>query len=159
MKNKMIIKYFGIFSKEELSVLKGKSASYKNLTFSFSDEYLQKLADLFDKKNCIQLFAKDSESDNVAGYIAAAETFEKDYLTIVELFVDPLYQRKGVGTGLIEKAIEYAKKKNLNGAITQTEFENIPAQKLYEKFGFVKIENPEWSKGVTYRLEFAPHKK
>ncbi|KKP84608.1 MAG: hypothetical protein UR83_C0017G0004 [Candidatus Moranbacteria bacterium GW2011_GWF2_35_54] len=43
--------------------------------------------------------------------------------------------------------------------MTQTEFENIPAQKLYEKIGFEEINNPEWKEGITYKLNFAPHKK
>lgn len=55
--------------------------------------------------------------------------------------------------------LEKAKKLNLKGSITQTEFENIPAQKLYEKIGFVKIENKEWNEGITYELLFNDGKK
>jgi len=154
-----MIKYFEILNKEELSRLKGKKASYKDLIFSFSDKYLQELADLFNEENCFQLFAKDLENNNIAGYIATAETLEEGYLTIVELFIDPLYQGKGIGTELIKRVIKYAKKKDLNGAIIQTEFENIPAQKLYEKLGFIKIDNPEWLEGITYKLEFTLNKQ
>jgi len=153
-----MIKYFQITDKNELSLLKGRSASFGNLNFSFSDSYIEELAALFDKENCLQLFAKDSETDKIVGYIAAAETLEKDYITIVELFIEQTHQRRGIGIGLASEIIEFGKKKNLSGVITQTEFENIPAQNLYEKLGFVKIKNPEWKGGVTYRLDFSSMK-
>ncbi len=50
--------------------------------------------------------------------------------------------------------LKFAKERNLKGVITQTEFENKPAQQLYEKIGFVKIENSDWLDGVTYKYQF-----
>lgn len=153
-----MIEYFQILDKNELALLRGRSAGFENLKFSFSDSYIEKLAALFDLNNYIQLFAKDSETGEIVGYIAAAEILEKNYITIAELFVEPTYQTKGIGVELVSRIIKFGKKKNLNGAMTQTEFENIPAQKLYEKIGFVKINNPAWKEGITYKLNFMSYK-
>lgn len=152
-----MIKYFQIRSKEELRGLKGLTAKYKNLNFSFPSKYISKMENILNSKNGYQLFAKNNEQ--IVGYVAGAETIHPRYFTMSELFVDPSAQRKGVGSKLTDMVIKYAEKKKLNGVITQTEFENIPAQKLYEKIGFVKVDNPEWKDGITYELRFEPHKK
>ncbi|HBX49538.1 MAG: hypothetical protein UR83_C0017G0006 [Candidatus Moranbacteria bacterium GW2011_GWF2_35_54] len=106
-----MIEYFQILDKIKLLLLRGKSASFGDLNFSFSDSYIEKLAALFDSKYCLQLFAKDSENGEIVGYVAAAENLEKDYITIVELFVEPTYQGKGIGLVLANNIIEFGKKK------------------------------------------------
>jgi len=153
-----MIKYYQIKEAEELAELKDKTAKYKNFQFSFSNDYIAELKEiLFAKKGC-QFFAKD-EDGKFAGYISGAETIHPGYFTIYELFVDPEFQGRGIASDLLEKIFEYAKRENLKGVITQTEFENIPAQKLYEKIGFIKINNPEWTDGITYELRFFKDKK
>lgn len=52
------------------------------------------------------------------------------------------YRRKGVGKKLIGTLIEFAKSKKLNSIILQTTTEMVAANKVYEKFGFKKIEKP-----------------
>lgn len=44
---------------------------------------------------------------------------------------------QGVGTGLIQKAIEWAKKSNLNGLALETQDNNLLACLFYAKCGFV----------------------
>lgn len=154
-----MIEYFQIQNKEELQGLKEKSAKYENLNFSFPDEYISKMEKYMEAPGSYQLFAKNKDTNEIAGYIAAGESNRPGFLFIYEVFIDPKFQGKGIGTELVNKIIEYAKKKNLNGIITETEFENIPAQNLYKKVGFAKIHNPEWMEGITYQLTFAPHKK
>jgi len=153
------IEYVPIKDKKDLEILKDKSASYKDLNFTFSDEYIDKLSELLDAKNAIQLFAKDNEK--FVGYIASAEIFEQypNHSVIVELFIDPEFQGKGFGTKLIDQLIEESKQKDLDGIITQTEKENIPAQDIYKKQGFQEIDNPEWEEGITYQLKFLKDKK
>lgn len=148
------MEYFQIHNKNELELLKGKTAQYKGLNFSFSKKYLQKLKDLLGEKKSFQMFAKD-DNGAFAGYIASAEKKERPCLLwIVELFIDPKYQGRGVGSSLLEQTIQEAKKKNLDGLITQTEFENLPAQNLYKKVGFIEIDNSDWKDGITYQLKF-----
>lgn len=149
------MEYFQVYDKEELNILKRQNSHYKSLSFSFSDTYLQNLKELLDEKNPYQLFVRD-ENGLFAGYIASAEIKSRpNFLWIVELFVAPEYQGKGIASELLKSAINEAKKKGLNGVITQTEFENIPAQNLYKKLGFVEINNPDWKKGITYVLQLS----
>ena len=141
-----------IASKEELRKLTNLKADYKNLHFGFSEDYIQKMVDSLNGKHQFQLFAL--EKDRPIGYIASCEDLFPDFQRIVELIVDPAFQGKGIATRLIDKVIEFARKNNLRGVITQTEFSNAPAQKLYEKSGFVRVDNPGWQEGITYRLVF-----
>lgn len=145
------MKYILIQNKEELELLRGKSAQYNGLNFSFSDEYLKSLKVLLNEKNALQIFAKDNRGA-FAGYIAVAEKeMRPNFFFIVELFIDPNYQRQGVGSSLLRRTIQEAKKKNLTGIITETQFKNIPAQNLYKKVGFIKTDNPDWKDGITYQ--------
>jgi ribosomal protein S18 acetylase RimI-like enzyme len=50
----------------------------------------------------------------------------------------PDYRRKGVGSILLNTAQYYALHTRSKELILSTASDNIPAQKLYEEFGFVK---------------------
>ena len=149
MKN---FEYSQIINKEELEKLSGLKADYKDLHFGFSEEYIQKMVDSLGEKHPFQLFAL--EKNQPVGYIASCEDLFPNFQRIVELIVDPAFQGEGIATQLIGKVIEFAKSEGLKGVVTQTEFSNTPAQKLYEKLGFIKVDNTGWSDGVTYRLDF-----
>jgi ribosomal protein S18 acetylase RimI-like enzyme len=137
-----------VLEQKELDILTDKSADFGELHFVFSEEYLSRLKNWLD--DGFQFFAL--EDDKFAGYIAAIKSEkDKNSLQIVELFVDPAYQGKSFGTKLVEKMIALAKENNFFGIIVQTEKENIPAQKLYEKLGFEEIKILDWSDGITYR--------
>jgi ribosomal protein S18 acetylase RimI-like enzyme len=145
-------------NKDELDILQGKQASFEKLKFEFSEKYIQSLKDNLDLKNSVQLIVKDG--DIFCGYLSGYEhEFWPNFLYLRELFIDPNYQGQGIGSKLLTEFLEKAKKLNLKGAMTQTEFENISAQKLYEKIGFLKIENKEWNEGITYELVFDDGKK
>ena len=55
---------------------------------------------------------------------------------IHELFVHPNYRRRGIGSILVEKAIEYAKSKKRKIAGLWVGVENYNAKKFYERLGF-----------------------
>jgi len=149
-----MIEYNKIINKNQLQILKNQTAYFKNIKFSFTEKYIDKLADLLEVKNAIQILAE--ENKKFVGYVAAYEnkSFISNYLFLFEIFVNPFYQHKGIGTNLLVQIINWAKKKNLQGIIVETEFENIPAQKFYEKNGFARIANPKWNKGITYQLNY-----
>lgn len=134
----------------QLDILSNKKASYGELNFGFSEKYLSWLKDLLKNKHAYQIILQ--EDGNFVGYIASAETLWPNYLTIIEIFVSPEYQGKGIGKTLLGYITDFAKKEGLEGLMVQTEAENIPAQKLYERMGFNRIENKEWE-GITYKLE------
>lgn len=135
----------------QLDILSSKKASYGELDFGFSEKYLTWLMELLHNKHAYQVILMDG--NNFVGYIASAETLWPNYLTIIEVFVSPEYQGKGVGKMLVEHAKDFAMREGLAGLMVQTETDNLPAQKLYERTGFNRIENKEWE-GITYKLEF-----
>lgn len=81
-------------------------------------------------------------------------TLMEFYDFIREVFVDPSFQKLGIGKALMGRCIEHAKSKKATGVVTETAFSNSPMQKLCEKLGFVEWENPRWKEGVTYKLGF-----
>ena len=56
---------------------------------------------------------------------------------VEELVVDPEFRGQGVGHALMARAIEWAKGQNLPGLTLETQDNNVPACKFYEKCGFV----------------------
>lgn len=56
---------------------------------------------------------------------------------VEELVVNPEFRGKGVGHALMARAIEWAKGQNLPGLTLETQDNNVPACKFYEKCGFV----------------------
>ena len=56
---------------------------------------------------------------------------------VEELIVDTEFRGKGVGHALMTRAIEWAKEQDFPGLTLETQDNNIPACKFYEKCGFV----------------------
>lgn len=136
----------------DLDELIGKEASCPPYNFTYTEQSIEKYKQLLQERNTYQLFAK--HDSDIVGYVAAAETLFPGYLYIAELFVDPSQQKAGIATKLIERVRKHAESNSLKGVITQTEFANEPAKKLYEKLGFEQMDNPDWQDGLTYKLEF-----
>jgi len=138
---------------EELNILRGQEARFGDLVFSHPDNFINLLKDKLTTKGAAQFIVK--EKLNFAGFISGYEDSAwSGYLFLNELFVNPDYQDRKVGTNLVNKLALLARDKNLKGLIVQTEFENMPAQKLYEKLGFARVESQEQLGGITYRLQF-----
>ncbi|WKZ46799.1 MAG: GNAT family N-acetyltransferase [Anaerolineales bacterium] len=55
---------------------------------------------------------------------------------IEELAVNPDFRGKGIGKALMDRAIAWAKGQNFPGIMLETQDNNVPACKLYEKCGF-----------------------
>jgi len=64
----------------------------------------------------------------------------KSWCEIVELHVYHKLWRKGIGTQLVKKAIDYARSKGVEAIYVITGEGNVPARKLYEKCGFKEYE-------------------
>ncbi|MBT8264963.1 MAG: GNAT family N-acetyltransferase [Bacteroidia bacterium] len=58
-------------------------------------------------------------------------------LLLNDLYVEQNYRGKGIGKALIQRAKDLCEEKKLKGLALQTEANN-PAQKLYERVGFIK---------------------
>jgi len=55
---------------------------------------------------------------------------------LYNLYVIPKYQGKGIGTKLLEKALEWLKERKIKDIKILTYAENKKAQKLYKRYGF-----------------------
>jgi GNAT superfamily N-acetyltransferase len=70
-------------------------------------------------------------------YFLLSSVSMKPMYVLNDLYIDPEYRNKSIGTSLINKAKSLCKEKNYKGIIIQTENHN-PAQHLYQREGFVK---------------------
>lgn len=57
-----------------------------------------------------------------------------------DLFVDPAMRKQGVGEALMKHAEQFAMETGSRGLFLRTATDNFPAQKLYEKCGWVRDE-------------------
>lgn len=71
----------------------------------------------------------------LAGQINVAKHWN-DYAWIDDFAVDTRFRLRGVGRALMQKAVDWAKEKNLPGIMLETQDVNALACRFYEKFGF-----------------------
>lgn len=57
-----------------------------------------------------------------------------------DLYVHPSVRKAGVGEALMKEAEDFARETNSRGLFLRTATDNIPAQRLYERCGWVKDE-------------------
>ena len=92
--------------------------------------------------NSICLIAE--ENGVPVGYIAAApKEFGhrlSKYIEVENMGVSPNYRSKGIGSQLIEKVLEEAKKRGFQRAYVSSYSANLKAIKFYEEKGFSQID-------------------
>lgn len=74
----------------------------------------------------------------VAGFSIKAINEIRAYLAY--LVVRENFRNQGIGNLLIDYAIDYSKKKQFREILTQVDVCNINAKRLYEKKGFIPIQ-------------------
>jgi len=78
----------------------------------------------------------------VAGFAQIFETFSTvrlaPMLILEDLFVDPAQRGAGVGTALLQRAVEYAKERGAGGMYLETAQDNATAQRAYERAGWTR---------------------
>ena len=85
----------------------------------------------------VSIFLVAQVGNDIAGYIIAFHYAESSH--IVNIAVAPEYRRHGIGKKLLERAIQEAKKDNLNYVFLEVRASSLPAQRLYELMGFKPI--------------------
>jgi ribosomal protein S18 acetylase RimI-like enzyme len=125
----------------------------------YREKYLQTMIRDSQRASSYQVLLKDRFTGQIAGFIASyydPEMFE-NYVFLSELQIAENYRKLGLASMLVGKVIENTKnnsqKSGYLGVKTETESDNFPAQNLYEKNGFRKVENP-YFEGITYQLDF-----
>lgn len=54
-----------------------------------------------------------------------------------DIVVNPEYRGAGVGCALLEHGIQWARENDFPGVMLETQDDNVPACRLYQKYGFV----------------------
>lgn len=90
----------------------------------------------------LMLIAKPSTaSAPVAGYIVARETAGELHINNVAVRAE--YRRRGIGTALLNRVLDEARRRKANAAFLEVRSANHGAQALYEKSGFKAIARRE----------------
>ncbi len=82
------------------------------------------------------VFVHDLEGQ-VSGYITCDIDERRDIGSIGLMGVDPSRQRTGVGSALVHQALFWFASRGLASAAVVTQSRNIPAQRLYQRHGFL----------------------
>jgi len=103
----------------------------------FSEEnwsYFQILREFKNKFSKILIFKKKEE---IIGYLIFREI--KPEIEIFKIGVKKEYQRKGVGTKLMQKLMEFAKEKKISKIFLEVKASNLSAYNFYKKLGFKEM--------------------
>ena len=82
------------------------------------------------------LWVIESDLTGVVGFVDYWITF--DSATVCQICINPVYQRKGLGSILIEEMIKDCRTENVRNITLEVRDHNVAAIKLYEKHGFKK---------------------
>lgn len=91
---------------------------------------------LNNKKNSNFYYYVVKYMNNVIGFISFSYIIDIEIESIV---IKKDFQRKGIGSLLINFIFEYAKTNNINNIFLEVRKSNIPAIQLYNKYGFYQI--------------------
>lgn len=94
-----------------------------------------------DRDRVRELLAADEHFNEVAevdGRIAGYANLNghQGVARLSYLFVDPAYQGRGIGTGLMRRALDHARVLGYERAVLGTAVQNHPARRFYERAGW-----------------------
>ncbi|MBE9462840.1 GNAT family N-acetyltransferase [Dyadobacter subterraneus] len=96
------------------------------------------------KNQAVVFVAIDEESDEYMGFTLLYPMYTslkiKSTWTLNDMFIAEKYRKFGVASKLLEKVKEFGSETDAQWISLKTGIENLKAQALYEKFGFVKDE-------------------
>ena len=105
-------------------------------TVCFSDPWSERsiASELF---NPLSYWLVALDGDRVAGYVGSQSVLgESDMMNVA---VDPDYRRQGIAEQLVTELIAALKDRGNYQLTLEVRASNTPAQKLYEKLGFVSV--------------------
>ena len=91
------------------------------------------------------------ENNSIKGFISGNEYNLNNYCEIGRLYVDPEYQKQGIGTKLLEYMKDYYKKNGYRKMIIWT-IKGLPNNNFYRKFGNIMHEEKEYTYGYKKYL-------
>lgn len=109
---------------------------------AYFDPYLGELAQFYEQEERAKYWVVVTEQDEAVGGVGIVPFgTHKDVGELQKLYVSPEHQGKGLAKRLMETALAFAKK-HYTYCYLET-FEKLEAaNRLYEKFGFEKLEQP-----------------
>ena len=111
---------------------------------SNSEKHKSFLKERIEKNEAIIFIAFDEKIDKAIGFALIYPTFSSILLSKIlilnDLYVDSTVRKNGVGEKLISESVVLAKELNANLLRLRTAKNNVIAQGLYHKMGFVRDE-------------------
>ena len=105
-------------------------------TVSFSDPWSERSI-ASELSNPLSYWLVALDGDKVAGYVGSQSVLgESDMMNVA---VDPDYRRQGIAEQLVTELISALKDRGNYQLTLEVRASNTPAQKLYEKLGFVSV--------------------
>ena len=138
-----------------MSILRATSNELDDLAelFDLYRVFYEQKSDLSGAKEFIKerlnneesvVFIAFDENDPI-GFVQLYPTFSsvsmKRTWVLNDLYVKEIARGKGFGEKLLHKAITFAEKTGAKGVSLETDKENVNAQSLYEKVGFIREAN------------------
>ena len=109
---------------------------------ALQDEELDSMSDAYKTENSIYYVVS---ADNIvcggAG-ISKLKGTNKNICELQKMYFLPKIRGFGIGSKLIDMCLYFAKKKNYNLCYIETMYNMKDAQRLYQKNGFIYIDNP-----------------
>ena len=119
---------------------------------AYSDSDLERIGEVYGGK--LDAFFVIEESGDIAGTVGVKEEGPTVAL-LRRLFVDLKHRKRGYGTELLDKAIDFCKEKGYRRVIFRCTDRMADAMKLCQKKGFKDTEKLEVSGFKIHKLELA----
>ncbi len=124
----------------------GQLCTLLDYLFSLEEEFtpnkelqVKGLSAILDDGNIGQIYAA-VEDDKIVGMVSLLYTVSTALggrvAVLEDMIVDPSYRKQGIGTKLIQYALEDAKSRGCMRVTLLTDSENLKAQKFYRDCGF-----------------------
>lgn len=85
-------------------------------------------------KNMLSIYLVAKEDGKVIGYIGSWMIIDECHITNIAIL--PSHRRKGIASKLVKELMNYCNENGISYMLLEVRTNNVPAQKLYEKFGF-----------------------
>ncbi|MDF2866342.1 MAG: rimI [Clostridia bacterium] len=108
-----------------------------NLQINNNKNILPKISIIEDFNNNTAIYFVYKLNNKIIGYIAASLLY--DHVDILSVLVDEDSTRNGIASALLSTLLDQVKNIQISDIFLEVRITNTPAQKLYEKFGFKKI--------------------